>query len=211
MSDSATPWTAAHQAPPSLGFSRQEYWGGLPFPSPMHESEKWKWSCSSCARLLATPWTAAYQAPPSMGFSRQEYWSGLPLPSPYFHHPRFQIRCPSWNTRPQPWDQEFHISITSIDTIGNLTLRARFFDHVLAKTLPLMTWCLPLLSSILPLIDIPFFSMSPLLHKSRVIEIVPSLGDLYQVIKHTLGLLMIPYWSHLIGAQALCLLGEQKY
>ena len=29
-----TPQTAAHQAPPSLGFSRQEYWSGLPFPSP---------------------------------------------------------------------------------------------------------------------------------------------------------------------------------
>ena len=38
--------TAAHQAPPSLGFSRQEHWSGLPFPSPMHKSEKWKWSCS---------------------------------------------------------------------------------------------------------------------------------------------------------------------
>ena len=37
---------AAHQAPPSLGFSRQEHWIGLPFPSPMHESEKWKWSHS---------------------------------------------------------------------------------------------------------------------------------------------------------------------
>ena len=43
---SATPETAAHQAPLSLGFSRQEHWSGLPFPSPMHESEKWKWSCS---------------------------------------------------------------------------------------------------------------------------------------------------------------------
>ena len=36
----ATPETAAHQAPPSLGFSRQEHWSGLPFPSPMHDSEK---------------------------------------------------------------------------------------------------------------------------------------------------------------------------
>ena len=34
-----TPETAAHQAPPSLGFSRQEHWNGLPFPSPKHESE----------------------------------------------------------------------------------------------------------------------------------------------------------------------------
>ena len=62
---------AAHQAPPSLGFSRQEHWSGLPFPSPMHESE------SEVAQL-----TVAYQAPPSMEFSRQESWSGLPFPSP---------------------------------------------------------------------------------------------------------------------------------
>ena len=62
---------------PSLGFSRQEHWSGLPFPSPMCESEV----AQSCPTLV-TPWTAAYQAPPSMGFSRQEYWSGVPLPSP---------------------------------------------------------------------------------------------------------------------------------
>ena len=37
---------AAHQASPSLGFSRQEHWSGLPFPSPMHESEKEKGSHS---------------------------------------------------------------------------------------------------------------------------------------------------------------------
>ena len=36
----ATPQTAAHQAPQSLGFSKQEYWSGLPLPSSMHESEK---------------------------------------------------------------------------------------------------------------------------------------------------------------------------
>ena len=33
---SATPWTAAYQAPPSLGFSRQESWSGVPLPSPLH-------------------------------------------------------------------------------------------------------------------------------------------------------------------------------
>ena len=38
----ATPEMAAHQAPPSLGFSRQKHWTGLPFPSPMHEREKGK-------------------------------------------------------------------------------------------------------------------------------------------------------------------------
>ena len=77
----ATP-SAANQAPPSLGFSRQEHWSGLSLPSPMHEIEKWKWSHFSRVQPLVTPWTAAYQAPLSMGFSRQEYWSGVPLPSP---------------------------------------------------------------------------------------------------------------------------------
>ena len=72
----------AHQAPPSLGFSRQEHWSGLPFPSPVHESEKWKWSRSVMSdssrphglqptRLLH-PWD----------FPGKEYWSGLPVPSP---------------------------------------------------------------------------------------------------------------------------------
>ena len=45
----ATPWTIAYQAPPSMGFSRQEYWSGLPFPSPMHESE------SEVAQSCPTP------------------------------------------------------------------------------------------------------------------------------------------------------------
>ena len=46
----ATPEMAAYQALLSLGFSRQEHWSGLPFPSPVHESEKWKWS-----RLVSDP------------------------------------------------------------------------------------------------------------------------------------------------------------
>ena len=105
----ATPWTAAYQAPPSMGFSRQEYWSGVPLPSPprplaflifskvkqlpnilgqriVHEYETiyvmLLLSHFSHVWLYVTPWTAAYQAPPSLGFSRQEHWSGLPLPSP---------------------------------------------------------------------------------------------------------------------------------
>ena len=78
----ATPWTAAHQASPSLGFSRQEYWSGLPFSSPMHACTL---SRFSHVRLCATLWTAAHQAPLSTGFSRQEYWSGLPFPSPSWY------------------------------------------------------------------------------------------------------------------------------
>ena len=42
---------AAHQAPPSLGFSRQEQWRGLPFPPPMHESESESEVAQSCPTL----------------------------------------------------------------------------------------------------------------------------------------------------------------
>ena len=77
-----TPQTAAHQAPPSLGFSRQEYWSWLPFPSPMHACMLNRFSR---VRFCATPWTAAtQQSPLTTGFSRQEYWSGLPPLSPEF-------------------------------------------------------------------------------------------------------------------------------
>ena len=106
MSDSLRPH-GPYQAPLSMGFSRREYWSGLPFPSPgdlpnsgiksglphcrqtseppgkprLHWVFK-KVKSLSRVRLFATPWTVADQAPPSMGFSWQQYWSGLPFPSP---------------------------------------------------------------------------------------------------------------------------------
>ena len=47
----ATPQTAAHQAAPSLGFSRQKHWSGLPFPSPMHEVKSESEVAQSCPTL----------------------------------------------------------------------------------------------------------------------------------------------------------------
>ena len=81
---SVTAWTTACQAPLSMGFSRQEYWSGLPFPSPVIKYEVSEVKLLSRVQLFATPWTTmAYQALLSMGFSRQEYWNGLPFPSPF--------------------------------------------------------------------------------------------------------------------------------
>ena len=93
-----SPWTIAHQALLSMGFPRQEYWRGLPFPSPedipdpgikpvspvspalagrffttappeVHQFSSGQ--SLSRVRLFVTPWTAVHQAPLSMGFSRQ--------------------------------------------------------------------------------------------------------------------------------------------
>ena len=58
---SATPWTAAFQAPPSMGFSRQEYWSGVPLPSPVKKAEHWRIDAFELwcwRRLLRVPWTA---------------------------------------------------------------------------------------------------------------------------------------------------------
>ena len=89
-----------------MGFSRQEHWSGLPFPSPgdlpdpgMEPASPalaggffttappgkpvlvMKVKLLSRVQLSATPWIVAYQAPPPRRFSRQEYWNGLPFPS----------------------------------------------------------------------------------------------------------------------------------
>ena len=81
---------AAHQGPLSLGFSRQEYWSGLPLPPPMRACIL---KCFSCAWLCATLWTVARQAPLSKRFSKQEYWSGLPFPSPMHESEKWKWSC----------------------------------------------------------------------------------------------------------------------
>ena len=125
----ATPWTAAYQAPPSMGFSRQEYWSGVPLPSPHERVQIAKglknlWvslpgisvvgvgqedgiSAPGGWPLLVPPpgWTVAYQAPPSMGFSRQEYWSGLPFPSPGdLPDPGIEARSPALQADSLPFE-----------------------------------------------------------------------------------------------------------
>ena len=115
-----TPWAVAYKAPLSMEFSRQEYWSGLPFPSPGDlpnsgiepgspalqavtlPSEPPGYplrlllllSHFSRVQLCATPSTAAHQAPPPLGFSRQEHWSGLPFPSP-MHESEVAQSCPT--------------------------------------------------------------------------------------------------------------------
>ena len=114
----ATLCTIACQAPLSLGFPRQEYWSGLPFPPPgylpdpgiqpaspalaggafpsEHQGSLLLLSRFSRVRLSATPRTVAYQSPLSVGFSRQESWSGLPLPSPGdLADPGIELRSPA--------------------------------------------------------------------------------------------------------------------
>ena len=62
----ATPWTVAHQAPLSMGFSRQEYWSGLPFPSPgdlPNPGTEARLSCVSCTGRQILYHCATWEAP----------------------------------------------------------------------------------------------------------------------------------------------------
>ena len=58
---------AAHQAPLSLGFSKQEHWSGLPFPSPMHESEKSESEVAQSIGLLTIPMDRSLPGSPVHG------------------------------------------------------------------------------------------------------------------------------------------------
>ena len=73
-----TPWTAAHQAPPSMGFSRQEYWSGVPLPSPVwclvpfvsgllgFLFLPWELSCASAAAAAAAAAAKSLQSCPTL-------------------------------------------------------------------------------------------------------------------------------------------------
>ena len=66
----ATPWTAAYQAPPSMGFSRQEYWSGVLLPSPndslpCHFIHRWRKHCHMADSQITPPacWAQLYKGP----------------------------------------------------------------------------------------------------------------------------------------------------
>ena len=109
VSDSATPWTAAHQAPPSMGFSRQEYCSGVPLPSPKQESAPAKLQSS-------VPYSDALQNLEYLKSERQGWfqkrilltsqmlcWSKAPplaASSPAQLRASAGLRCPRWAARP---------------------------------------------------------------------------------------------------------------
>ena len=91
-----TPQTAAHQAPPSMGFSRQEHWSGLPFPSPMQETEKWKWS-----RLVVSDFSRPHGLQPSRllrpwDFPRKS--TGVGCHCLLHHAHEYRSKTVSWTT-----------------------------------------------------------------------------------------------------------------
>ena len=81
------PWTVAHQAPPSMGFSRQEYWSGLPFPSP-----------GDLPDPGIEPRSPAFQAD-ALTSELWEYWAALiqPLSFRNYFTPNIQWKICQWS------------------------------------------------------------------------------------------------------------------
>ena len=115
---------AVHQALPPLGFSRQEHWSELPFPSPTHESEKWKWSHSVVSdpqwphglqpsRLLC-PWDFPGKSP-GVGchcLLRQNLLELTPKKRCPFHHRGLECKSresrDTWSNRQiRPWSTKW--------------------------------------------------------------------------------------------------------
>ena len=73
----ATPWTAAHQAPPSVGFSRQEYWSGVPLPSLVHCSREYQISQrdNNCIEIWRKGATVGEYSSKRGDVEEHEWWS----------------------------------------------------------------------------------------------------------------------------------------
>ena len=85
-----TPQTAAHQAPPSLGFSRQEHWSGLPFPSPVRESEV----AQSCP-TLRNPMDCSLPGSTIHGIFQALEWGAIAFSADHMGHPQTCSVCQS--------------------------------------------------------------------------------------------------------------------
>ena len=91
----ATPWTAAHQAPPSMGFSRQEYWSGVPLPSPPVKPSLGQ-NCNLAKDIFKIPYTAFHIPIPT---SEGQYgFNAVSLPYPNNQFSLFP--CPTLEISP---------------------------------------------------------------------------------------------------------------
>ena len=117
MSDSVTPWTAARQAPPTMGFSKQEYWSGLPCPHPGHLSDPgMEPDLPHCRRILyhlshqGSPRVLERVAMPSSRASfRPDMEPGLP------HGRRILYRLEDAEPRASPLTQRVRSQVFTLD------------------------------------------------------------------------------------------------
>ena len=110
----ATRWTVAHQAPPSMGFSRQECWSALPFPSPARicaPPKKQRRHCRHGRREYSEFAARPLRQPGGNKrvCSPMAPWVSLQAPCPCLAHHGFSEQCAQWDTvRPQEQEEKKH-------------------------------------------------------------------------------------------------------
>ena len=159
----ATPWTAAHQVPPSMGFSRQEHWGGLPFPSPMNESE------SEVALLCPTLSDPMDCSPPGSSIhgisqARVLEWGAVAFSSYGLSCCYFQLLSPVWLSV-TPWTAARQASLSF--TISRSLLKFTSIELVMPSSH--FFFCLP--------------PSPPALNLSQHQDLFQWVGPLHQVTK----------------------------
>ena len=99
----ATPWTVAHQAPPSMGFSRQEYWSGLPFPFSRRSSwsRDWTWVSCTAGRF---PITWATGEAPTVEEPRRNHLEIKFFRSCHSWYHLFSVISPLWLSSTESWE-----------------------------------------------------------------------------------------------------------
>ena len=109
----ATPWTAAYQAPPSIGFSRQEYWSGVPLPSPVFRLVQHEETPTHPPLHPTTPLAAVCQA------------SGASLSRPFSvltHLYASPSESVSWNPHSTSQDRTFGMSAAALPKQASYSL-----------------------------------------------------------------------------------------
>ena len=115
----ATPQTAAHQAPPSLGFSGQEHWSGLPFPPPVHESEKRKCSLSVVYDSLR-PHEPQHARPPCPSPTPGVYPNSCPLS--WWCHPTISSSVVPFSSHPQSFPASGSFQMSQLFASGSQSI-----------------------------------------------------------------------------------------
>ena len=116
----ATPWTAAYQALPSTGFSRQEYWSGLPLPSPHHRGleSKSRKSKNAWSNRQIWPWSTEWSKAKANRVLPRECTGHSKHPLPTTQEKILHMGITSWSISKSDWLYCLQPKLVKLDTVS---------------------------------------------------------------------------------------------
>ena len=148
-----TPWTIAHQAPRSMGFSRQEYWSGLPFPSPgdlPHQGIEPRSPTLQADALTSAPPGRPRFNPWVGKIPWRRKWQPIPVLLPgKSHGQRSVVGCSPWGCKESDTTERLHFHFLSLSrkvkvlgTLGSVQ-KLKFGSHSFSSPRKWLFWVLP--------------------------------------------------------------------